>query len=195
MEPPRARMDMTGVLERRVAAAAIFGETRLIFQRPSARQSPATCAAAAVAPRRPRAHGGHHSRCEQAQSGGCPIVCAPSSSTAPTAAADRGQVAWEGRYHTRKHAHAVQRIPGRAKMVACRAPSGAPLASKYKAPSCCKRPVWEEPLFGKLSVHFCTLALHRFGSTRSPARPRSPSAGMHCANQKAVAKCFVFQLA
>jgi hypothetical protein len=118
------RVGMTGLLERRVAAAAIFAETRLRFQRPSARQSLATCAAAAVAPRRPRAHSGHQSRREQAQSGGCPIVCAPSSSTAPTAAADRGQVAWEGRYHTRKHAHAVQRIPGRAQMMACRAPSG-----------------------------------------------------------------------
>ncbi len=92
------RVDMTGLLERRVAVAVIFAETRLRFQRPSVLDSSATCAAAAVAPRRPRANGGHHSRCEQAQSSGRPIVCEPSSSTAPTA--------WEGRSHTRKHAHA-----------------------------------------------------------------------------------------
>jgi hypothetical protein len=79
---------------------------------------------------------------------------------------DRG--AWEGRYHTRKHAHALQRKSKYGGV--SRAVGLPPLASKYKAPSCCERPVSEEPLFGKLSVHFCsTLALHRFGSTRSPA--------------------------
>jgi hypothetical protein len=187
------RVGMTGLPERRAAAAAIFAETRLRFQRPSARQSSATCAAAALAPRRPRAHGGHQSRCEQAQSGGRPIVCAPSSSTAPTAAANRGQQRAQDderkKYHVRKHAHAEEEQ--RWWRVARR--RAATPGFKIEGPVVLRKADLEEPLFGKLSVHFCTLALHRFGSTRSPARPRWPSAGMHCANQKAVAKCFVFQ--
>ena len=107
---------------------------------------------------------------------------------------DRG--AWEGRYHTRKHAHAVQRKSKYGGV--SRAVGLPPLASKYKAPSCCERPVSEEPLFGKLSVHFCsTLALHRFGSRRSPARPRSPSAGIYACRRcqlrvPSASKCWEF---
>ena len=38
MEPPHAPLvGMTGLLERRVASAAVFGKNRLRFQRPSAR--------------------------------------------------------------------------------------------------------------------------------------------------------------
>ena len=91
------RVDMTGLPQR--SRSHIRGNSVEISASVRARyHSSATCAAAAVAPRRPRAHGGRHSRCEQAQSSGRPIVCEPSSSTAPTA--------WEGRCHTRKHAHA-----------------------------------------------------------------------------------------
>ena len=119
------RVDMTGLLERRVAVAVIFVETRLRFQRPSVLDSSATCAAAAVAPRRPRAHGGHHSRCEQAQSSSRPIVCEPSSSTAPTA--------WERRSHTRKHAHADSAEDSwKSKDGGVSRAVGRPLASKYR---------------------------------------------------------------
>ena len=79
------RVGMRRLLELGAASAAVIGETRLRFQRLYA------CVTAAVAPRRPRFSHCYQSRCEQAQSGGRPIVCAPSSSTAPTAAADRGQ--------------------------------------------------------------------------------------------------------
>ena len=66
------RVGMTGLLERRVAAAAVFGETQLRFQRPSARQSQLCnlrrCSGGATPSSRTR--GGYQSRCEQAQSGG-----------------------------------------------------------------------------------------------------------------------------
>jgi hypothetical protein len=53
------RVGMRLLLELRAASAAVFGETRLRFQRPCARERSATCAAAAVAPRCPNffAHG------------------------------------------------------------------------------------------------------------------------------------------
>jgi hypothetical protein len=154
------RMDMTGLLERRVAAAAIFAESRFRFQRPSARQSSASCAAAAVVrlPRRPRAHGCHQSRCEQAQSGGRPMIesCArprarPLQRQRPTAAK------WSGKGGT-THANTPMQCRGFLeeqrwwRVARRRAHPG------FKIP-CCERPVSEEPLFGKLSVHFCTLAL------------------------------------